>query len=314
MVRSFRQVPTVYFGRPGQLLQLPWPQGDMNREYERQTFDFLTGSGSHAVSSLASGSRSYTLTFNALHQDTFTSLEQWRIGANGPGPYVFIDPSAPNLLHPNVAAATGIFSDATGLLSFQTSVAGDNGTPGSNSDPLFMHRATAYRSIRWRFLVAPANPVMIGVQPGYRSWPGIPVAPSLPYAFSSWMRVDGVVETSATLSMRLRWLDITGTLIGSEVTGGDQTVTSTWQRLSVLSTAPSNAAYVVPRWYGVGTSIATNGIVYIDEPLLEQDTVVNTWAPATGVRPIEIVGLGETVPFDARFRTSMGLQLRELAK
>jgi hypothetical protein len=314
MARSERQVPTVYFGRPGQLLPLPWPRGDMDRPYERQTFDFLTGSGSHAISSLAAGSRAYTLSFNALHQDTFTNLEQFRIGANGPAPFVLIDPSAPNLLHANIAAATGIFNNATGFLTFTTSIAGDNGTPGSNVDPLFMHRATAWRSIRWRFLVAPAATVMIGVTPSYRSWAGIPVAPNLPYAFSSWMRVDGTVETNATLSMRLRWLDSTGTLIGTEVTGGDTSVTSTWQRLSVLSTAPSNAAYVVPRWYGVGSSIATNGIVYIDEPLLEQDTVVNNWAPASGVRPVEIVGLTETAPFAARFRSAIQLSLRELAR
>jgi len=313
MARSERQVPTVYFGRPGALLPLPWPRGDMDRPYERQTYDFLTGAGTHAVSSLARGSRAYTLNFNVLHQDTFTNLEQYRIGSNGPAPFVLIDPSAPNLLHPNVAAGTGILNNATGLASFFTTIAGDNGTPGSNSDPAFIHRATGWRSIRWRFLIAPAATVIMGVVPSYRSWWGIPVAPNLPYAFSAWMRVDGVVETSATLSMRLRWLDSTGALIGSEVTGGDQTVTSTWQRLSVLSTAPSNAAYVAPRWYGTGSSIATNGIVYVDEPLLEQDTVVNNWAPASGVKPVEITGLTEGVPFAARFREGIQLSIRELA-
>jgi hypothetical protein len=287
----------------------------MDRTYERQTFDFLTGSGGHAVSSLVAGSRLFNLTYNALHQDTFTNLEQYRIGANGPAPFVLIDPSAPNLLHPNVAAGAGLYGNATGFLTFQTTIAGDNGTPGANSDPAFIHRTTGYRSIRWRFLVTPAaGDVAIGVLPGYRSWAGIPVAPSLPYMFSSWMRVDGVVETNATCSMRLRWLDSAGALIGSEVTGGNTSVTSTWQRLSVGSTSPSNAAYVVPRWYATGSTIALNGIVYIDEPMLEQDSVLNNWAPSSGLRPVEIVGMPETVPFAARFRTGIQLALRELAR
>jgi hypothetical protein len=234
---------------------------------------------------------------------------------NGPAPFVFIDPSAPNLLPANIAASTGLLNNATGFLTFQTTNPGDNGTPGANSDPLFIHRVGGWRSIRWRFLVAPpAGDVIIGVLPGYRSWFGHPVVPTLPYSFSSWMRVDGTVETNATCSLRLRWLDAAGTLIGSEVTSTPVSVTSTWQRLSLTSTAPSNAAYLVPRWAATGSTLALNGIIYIDEPLLEQDSVVNAWAPGTGLRPVEIVGLPEVVPFAARFRTGTTLTLRELAR
>jgi hypothetical protein len=309
-LRRERQVPTIYFGRPGQLLSLPWPKSGIDKPYERQTFDFLTGSGLHQVSSLSAGSRAFTISWDVLHVDTFNKLAQYRIGANGPGPWALIDPSDPNLLPPNVGSATGVFNNATQIVT----TGGTGGTGGSNNLPAFIHRSNGWRSMRWRFLSAPidATPAF-GVLPMFRNWFGQPVAPNLPYAFSSWMRVDGTVETSATVAMRMRWLDSAGATI-SEVTSGDLAVTSTWQRLSVTGTAPSNAAYVEPRWVAVGSSLVLNGIIYIDEPILEQDTVVNDWAPSSGIRPVEIVGLGEGVPFEARFRTGVSLTLRELAR
>jgi hypothetical protein len=63
-----------------------------------------------------------------------------------------------------------------------------------------------------------------------------------------------------------------------------------------------------------GTTMAVGGAVFIDEVLWEQDSVVNNWAVGSGIRPVELVGLGETVPFEARFRTNVQMTLRELAK
>lgn len=309
MVRADRQNPDVYFGRPGALLQLPWPRGGVDRSYERQTYDFLTGSGNHAVSSLSSASRPYSMTWKALHVDNFSRLDQFRVGANGPGPWVFIDPSAPNLLPTNVAAATGLYNSS---LQFE-SLGGTSGTVSSNTDPAFIHRATGWRSIRWRFLSTPVTSPRLGVAPQYRNWPGHPVAPTLSYAFSSWMRADGIVDTSITVAMTLEWLDSTGTIIGSASTSGAIAV-SGWQRVSVIATAPSNAAYVRPVWVVTGSSVIVNGSLYIDEPVLEQDTVVNDWAPGTGIRPVQIVSLTEPVPFASRFREGIQMSLREVAR
>jgi len=47
--------------------------------------------------------------------------------------------------------------------------------------------------------------------------------------------------------------------------------------------------------------------------MLEQDSVVNAWAPGTGIRPVEITDLNDAVPFEARFRQGLTLNLRELA-
>ncbi len=310
MVRADRQNPDVYFGRPGALLQLPWPRGGVDRSYERQTYDFLTGSGNHAVSSLSSASRPYALSWRALHVDNFIKLDQFRTGTNGPGPWVFIDPSAPNLLPTNVSGATGHYANATDF----ESLGGTSGTVSSNSDPALIHRATGYRSIRWQFLSTPITSPRLGVVPQYRNWPGHPVAPSIPYTFSSWMRADGVVDSSITAAMTLEWYTSANVLIGSAATSGALTITASWQRVSVTSTAPVNAAYVRPVWVATGASITLNASLYIDEPILEQDTVVNDWAPGTGIRPVEIVSLTEPVTFATRFRESIQMVLREVAR
>jgi hypothetical protein len=308
--RAERQVPSVYFGRPGALVTMPWPKGDLDKPYERQTYDFLTGSGHHAVSSLSTGSRQFTVAWEALHADNFAKVEQYRTGMNGPGPWVFIDPSAMNLLPANVAAATGLHGNVTGFIS----AGGSSGVVSSNLDPTYIHRTGGYRSIRWRWLVAAATTSYLGIVPGYRSWWGHPVMVGLPYIFSSWMRADGVVDSSITAAMEMVWLNASGVVVGSTATSGALTVTGTWQRLSATAVAPVGAAYVVPRWAATGSSITVNGSLYIDEPLLEQDSVLNDWAPGTGLKPVEIVSLPETAPFSARFRTGTIMSLRELAR
>lgn len=311
MARSQRQVPNVYFGAPGKLVTLPYPLGSIDRTADRQTFDFVTGSGLHQISQLTESSRAYTLNWNALHQDTFTNLEMYRLGANGPGPFAYIDPSAPNLLPANVAASTGLYSDATDLVT-QTL----GGTASSNSDGNFIHRTTGYRSIKWTFTELNANLIavpLLAPRSPFRNWGGIPVMTGLPYIFSSWARVDGTIETAANLIHQLQWLDSTGAVL-STTASSTTSVTSTWVRLSVTANAPANAAYVVPRWASDKTTITQNGAFYLDEPLLEQDSVVNNWAPGTGVRPVQMVGLTEPVPFEARFRTNIQLGLREMTR
>lgn len=312
-MRSFRQLPNLYFGQPGKQLQvLPWPVNGLDNPYERQTYDFLTGSGSHQISSLAVGSRPYTIKWDSMHIDTFIKLSQYRIGTNGPGPFVLLDPSAPNLMPANASAPTGVTSLPNPEFYLPTAGAGQ-GALSQNVLPAFIHRAAGWASLRWLFATAPdAAPVLV-VAPQFRNWYGHPVIAGLPYAFSSWMRVDGTVETSATVAMKLQWLDSAGAQI-SISSGGDLAVTSSWSRQSVIATAPGNAVYALPRWDLTGSSMAAGGALFIDEVLWEQDNVVNDWAPGTGIRAVEIVGLDESVPFEARFRTNVQMTLRELAR
>jgi hypothetical protein len=309
MARSERQVPSIYFGRPGALVILPWPRGDLSKPYERLTSDFVTGTGQHAIQSATLGSRLYTVNWNALHQDTFTLIEQYTTGNMGLGPWVLIDPSAPNLLLPNQAASTNNSYDVLGIAT--STGAASMGNPLSNTDATQIHRTGATRSIRWQFVSAASGSPTLVFGPPYRNWFGIPVVPGLSYAWSTWMKPDGVVDSAITMSARIQWLDAAGGQL-SESTSGDFTP-ATWLRFSAIAAAPAGAAYARPVIVSTSATITTGASIYVDEPLFEQDTVANSWAPGTGVRAVEIVSMTETAPFAARFRSSLALNLRELA-
>jgi hypothetical protein len=312
-MRSERQVPSVYFGRPGAMVQLPWPRGDMERPYQRQAFDFLTGSGHHSVSLLVGGARTYLANWNALHVDNYALLEQYWVGANGSGPWALIDPSVPNLLLPNQAAATNATYDTVG---FSTSTgAASMGTLLSNSATAgsLTHRTGTLRSLRWQFPVAAATtPILLFTAP-YRNWFGIPAVAGLPYAWSFWARPDSVVDTSITLAATFQWLDSTGTQIGSDVTGGAIVMAAGYVKLSVTGVAPAGTAYIKPMAVATGSTITTGGSIYLDEFLLEQDSAFNTWAPGTGVRAVEILSFADIVPFEARMRRGCSMTIQELA-
>jgi hypothetical protein len=282
----------------------------MDRSYDRLTFDFQSGAGQHLVSSMIGGSRMYSLAWNALHMDNFRQIQQYWEGSMGVGPWALVDPSAGNILLGNQASATSLWNDAR---HFATSTGAANmGALSSQSNVSFIHRTGAPRSLRWLFAVAAATTPILGLTFPYRSWFGFPVVPTFSYAWSAWCRPDGIVDSSITMAIKLRWFDSAGVQIGADVSGGD-TVMTTWTRLSVVAAAPSNAAYVQPIFVTTGSTVTTGASIYIDELILEQDTVVNDWVPGTGARPVEILGIPEIVPFAARMRQGLTMTVRELA-
>lgn len=314
MPRSSRQVPNVYFGRPGALVTLPWPLGDIDKPYERVTYDFVSGGGQHTVSTLSGGSRAYAVKWNALHLDTYSRLEQYWTGNMGMGPWAFIDPSVPNMLLPNQASATNNLYDATGFEVTLSSVAEDNGALFSSTQTgTMIHRPGGTRALRWHFPVAPASFPVLQLSTPYRNWPGYPAVPGLPYMFSCWARPDSVVDGAITLAAKLRFLDATGTLVGAELSGGDVNMNAGYVQHTVGGVAPAGTAFVRPLFVATGSTINVNGAIFLDELQLEQDSVVNSWAPGTGVRPVEMLSFPDTVPFDARMRRDLTLNLRELA-
>lgn len=309
MARLDRNNPDVYFGRPGSLLRFPWPRGNMDKTYERLTYDFVTGSGLHLVSSITTGSRPFTINWNALHVDNYAKLEQYHTGMMGVGPWVFVDPSQNNMLTQNQAAATGLYNNTREWAL--TNVAAGYGQLTSNVDPTHIHRAGARRSLRWTWPVtASVNPILMA-SPPYRNWWGYPVVPGLSYAWSAWIKPDAVVDTSITVAIKLTWLNAAGGTV-SEITGGD-IATTAWTRHSTVGVAPVGAVYARAIFVVTGASVTVGGSLYIDEPLLEQDTVVNDWAPGTGLRPVEILSLADSVPFAGRFRQGVTMVVRELA-
>lgn len=309
MVRAFRQVPAVYFGRPGATVQLPWPSNGLDRSYQRQSSDFLTGSGQHFVSLMPTGARTYTVHWAALHVDNYRLVDQYWSGQMGVGPWAFIDPSSPNLLLPNQAGACMVYGDTTGFAT--VTGATNEGTLFTNITATFLHRTGTRKSLQWQFTTAPIAAPVLKMSAPYRNWYGIPVVPGLSYAWSGWLRPDGTVDTSITASLRIRWLDSAGAQLSES--SGTVTALTTFTQLSVIAAAPAGAAYALPVVVADGTTVTTGGSLYLDELLFEQDTVVNTWAPGTGSRAVEILSLPDTVGFEARMRSGCDMVLQELA-
>lgn len=307
MVRGSRNYAPVYFGRPGSLVTLPWPRGEVDKQYVRPVFDFETGAGEHRVSSMVNGSREHSLSWNALHVDNYALLEQFWTGMNGPGPWVFIDPSQTNMLMPNQASACNAFRDNRG---FTVSL----GSLMPNAVSGDIHRTGATRNAEWWFSSAPgATTPTLSFSPPHRSWFGFPVVPGLDYMFSAWIKTSTASsDADITIAIKLGWLNAAGGSI-TELSGGDSSVQTVWQQRSIGGVAPVGTAYAKPTFVITGSTVASGGRVLLDELMFEQDSVVNPWAPGTGLRPVDILNLTDTAPFDGRFRRGVEMTLRELA-
>lgn len=303
-MRGYRTDPPVYFGKPGSLVTLPWPQGGVAKPYERMVSDFTTGAGTHRITSMAGGARPFQLSWNALHSDTYRLLEEYWLGANGTGPWCLIDPSANNLLTANQAAATGVYNDARG---WAVGAPTQQGAAMTNANASHFHRARASRSLRWALTGTMATTPVIFASSGYSGWAGIPAVPTLSYAWSFWVKSTG--DTSITAAIRLQWLNAAGSQISLSSTAF--TINGTFQLVSIIATAPALTAYMVPGLQVTGSSVTTPADVYVDEPLLEQTDRVNDWAAGSGVMPVGVINLTEDVPFDSKFKESPVLTLRE---
>ena len=121
---------------------------------------------------------------------------------------------------------------------------------------------------------------------------------------------DGVVDTSITGTLRIRWLDAVGAFI-SEAVSSTVAITA-YQQLSAIGTPPVGCVYAQPAVTLTGSTITPGGSLYMDSMIFEQDTVVNPWAPGSGMRAVEVLSLTDTVPFDAKWRAPISMVLREL--
>lgn len=309
-LRAEKQVPTIYFGRPGNLIAFPWPsKNNITKPYERSVYDFLTGSGNHQTSQLTNGSRLYGVQWEGFHYDNYAKLEQFQIGAMGAGPFVLLDPSMANLLPANPAASGCLTRSVRGMITLP---AANNGTLSHQTDSAFVHRTGAPGNFRWLFTVTPATTPTLGFLANYRGWWGTPVLPSQAYTFSTWARADGTVDSSIDLALQLTYRRADGTTSTSPASSA-VTLTAAWQRLTFTATSPADAAYVHPTWNATGATITVGASIYLDEPMLEYGSVANDWVPATGVKPVQVMSLTDIVPFSAFMRQDVTLQLRELS-
>lgn len=301
-----RGLQPIHFGRPGALMQLPWARASYRAAYDRRVGEFTTGSGIARVGKLPVGKRRIELTWKALNYETSAILEAFTAGHMGVGPWALLTPARLNLLTANQSAVTSLLNSTSGF----TTLGGTSGVLSSNSTATHIHRLGAPRSLRWQWSTGPIASPILNLDSVYSSWFGIPVTPNTDYTFSGWVKPDG--DASMSLAFRNLWRDAAGGSVGTEATSGDIAITG-WQRITCSATSPSTAVYASPRLVAVGGTITQPASFYIDELQFEVGSVATAWTPGTGLYPVEIVEDSEDVPWDAMWRTSSSVTLKEVA-
>lgn len=311
--RGYNTDPDIYFGLPGSLVRLPWPQGGFSAPVEKQISTFISGGGGYQSSTLVGTSRSYNMQWTALHQTTFDRVNQYWLGARGGGPFALVDPSRPNLFMPNQSAATAVTNDTTGWQTgIPTSSSKTQGVLFSNSDASFIHDPMGIRSLRLgSFSLASLDTYCIVIPtPPYYAWPGVPVMTGLPYTATCWCLP---VTVNLTVDVQLQWMDVARVVLSTSALGAASYAAGAWTQLTVTGTAPAGAAFVLPRVVVTSASVTSaNASLYLDGFQLEQSDTVHDWAPGAGCGAVAMTAWSEDVPFDANFRISPSLQLREV--
>lgn len=110
---------TIWFGRPGDPIQLEHPRGGVRLTRDRPSAVFRTGSGGARVGQAIGGKREYQLNWQRLWYETYAALEGYYHGHEGPGPFALHDPGRPNWLTVNQSGATSQTNDPTGFSAWE---------------------------------------------------------------------------------------------------------------------------------------------------------------------------------------------------
>lgn len=290
---------SIYLGRPGDLAVIPHPRNGVQRPRTRPTAVFGTGQGTARVSTVVDGARQYVLSWAQLQYATYSLLEAFHQGHEGPGPFALLDPSQQNWLLPNQASATSVVNDTDNF-----SVSGSGYTLSSD--------ATVYRRGPRSLKVAIAYASQTGtvtLDPPTTSWYGVPVV-DRDIVFSYWAKGAGS-DPTVILIPTLTWYDTAGSSLSTSTGTPTVTTSADWTQMSVTDSPPASAAYVGCSIVTSAGSISAASVLYLDQLQLEQGTAPGTWYPGTGVRPVQVVSLTDSWPFrshDLRDQVTLTLQ------
>lgn len=296
--------PYLWFGRPGSLLRLPYPQGGIQRTRTRVTDEYEAAGGQMTVTRLPSGRRRISLGWDSIDYGTFAKIEEFDTGAAGRGPWAVLDPALINMLSLNQSAATSSTNDTSnfGVATTAESIA--------SSSALYLRGP---RSLAWTFLATtPAATPELTLSSPWSGWYGIPVQAGQAYVFSAQIRGGGT-DAVTTVTPRVRWLTAAGATVSDTDGSGVASSSGAWAGLTATATAPPTAAYASLSLRATPASVTNGGIVYVDTLQFERGATVTTWVPGTGVNPVEIISLTDTARHIApMYRTGVTLILQEV--
>jgi hypothetical protein len=290
----------IYFGAPGNLTALPHPRGGVTATRVRPTFTYITGGGGARVSKVVGGRRQYTLGWDSLDLDTFSTLLEYDQGHRGPGPFCLFDPGQRNMLTVNQSSATSETNDT------------DNFTVGGSGYTLSSDSATYRRGPRSLKITAAYAAVSgtVTLDAPSSSWYGVPVLTSRAAVLSMYAKgggADAIVE----LTPRLTWYTTAGAVVSATSGAPATTSSGAWAQLYVTDTPPAAAAYALPSVVTTAGTVSAGAAVYLDQLQMEEGSTPGTWRPGTAVMPVQVMSLVDQWPWahpDYRSGPAMVLQ------
>lgn len=282
--------PSVYLGRPGALQALRSPHKGVQANIIKQGQIRSTIGGGRTADYAPGVLRDWSLAWPVLSHDDQSTILAFFAGHNGPGPWVFIDGAARNLLTANQSAATSVDNAPVG---FTVDGAGES----LASSPAVFERGP--RALAWSLPAAPAGGVLV-FDPPTDDWPGIPVVPGRAYRLQCRVRgggTDGVVDVAA----KFQWQDTAGGLVRLDAGATVTTSPSGWLDCFIGSTVcPAGAAYLQPQLVAASASVTGAAIVYVDLPMLSMPTDRDPgtdWVAGLGVPRVTLPQADHELPW-----------------
>lgn len=298
------QDTTVYFGRPGALDTIKLPKGGLTATRDRVSATYKLAGGGVRGSRLLSGKRTYTLSYQTLDYASAAVLNAYHCGANGPGPFVLLDPGQRNMLTTNQSAACGLTNDTSNF-----SVSGSGGS--ITAEATTVHRGT--RSLKWSFAVTNPASALLSLDPPAVDWQGIPCA-IRQHSFGCVL-LGGGSDAIVTAAAQLVYLNSAGATLSTDTGTPVTTNSSTWVSAVVNGgTPPAGTCYLSPRISVTGSTISSGGAIYLSDFLLNEGAALDTaWSPGTGIPPVMVMSLADTQPaYATNYRTGATFVLQEV--
>lgn len=237
----------MWFGRPGALVELPGPTGEVEIGITGPgTQELLDG---YAVDFSGRTHRTFSQQFEGMGHDDAAVIEAYATRQRGVGPFAILLPETRrNLLAPEQATAGDAPATALG-----GTVAGAETLAVSTAQS----RLPGGASWRWT-LTHPLHSGFLDYDPPVPGWHGWPTPEALSWAFGAYVR-PGTGDTSFDVRAVLQWIDVNGAVVSTSNGTFTAVAAGSWVRVGVVAVAPAGAVYVRPRIEVDGTDV-TGGL------------------------------------------------------
>lgn len=271
---------TFWLGRPGTVLTaLPHPGRGIDATLRIESQVKATIGGGQTVDRAPTGRRTYELDWRSLSPEQHSIVEEFQLGAKGPGPHVLLDPWRRNHLTTAQSSATSSTNNTTGFSPSASE------TLASVTAPV----RRGPRALAWTIPSSSTAGILTLTPPnGLTAWP----TPALAvWTFTAWLRGDGT-DPIVTAGSDIVWLDSAGATLSTSTGATIATSSGAYAQISQTATAPANAVNFQLRIRVTPASIATSTIVYLDQPQLDLYNGVRAWVLGTGVPLVSVTEAG----------------------